>query len=131
MSRAKLADGRTSYSLVPRINAEVLRRCRGPSPRHSIFAGAGTSSWSRIEPDGTWRDRKSPEGLTQVFLLPYSPELQPAERLWKLCDEPLANRTFPSLDELEAILGERCRVLAEHPEWIRDHCLYHSWLPNE
>ncbi len=28
-----------------------------------------------------------PEGMEIEFLPPYSPELQPAERLWKLVDE--------------------------------------------
>ena len=34
-----------------------------------------------------------PEGLRLVYLPPYSPELQPAEHLWPILDEPLANRT--------------------------------------
>jgi hypothetical protein len=32
-----------------------------------------------------------PEGLRLVFLPPYTPELQPADRLWPLVDEPIAN----------------------------------------
>lgn len=52
-----------------------------------------------------------PEGIHLEILLPYSPELQPAERLWRLADEPLANRCFDHLDDLEAILGDRCRTL--------------------
>jgi hypothetical protein len=38
-----------------------------------------------------------PEGISLVFLPPYSPELQPAERLWPLVDEPIVNRHFASL----------------------------------
>ena len=37
---------------------------------------------------------KDIEGLTVEFLPPYSPELQPAERLWKLVDEPIVNQSF-------------------------------------
>ena len=33
-----------------------------------------------------------PNGVRLVFLPPYTPELQPAERLWSLVDEPIANR---------------------------------------
>ena len=40
-----------------------------------------------------------PDGVTLVFLPPYSPELQPAERLWPLVDEPVANRHFATLDD--------------------------------
>ncbi len=35
-----------------------------------------------------------PLGLHLEFLPPYSPELQPAERIWPIVDEPLANRSF-------------------------------------
>lgn len=60
-----------------------------------------------------------PKGL--VFLPPYSPELQPAERLWTLLDEPLVNRNFETLDDLDAILSERCGTLVGMPDVIRDH----------
>ena len=37
-----------------------------------------------------------PDGLRLVYLPPYSPELQPAETLWPLVDEPIVNRLVPS-----------------------------------
>jgi len=52
-----------------------------------------------------------PDGISLVFLPPYSPELQPAERLWSLVDEPIVNRHVASLDELTAVIAERCRRL--------------------
>jgi transposase len=62
-------------------------------------------------------------------LLPaYSPELQPAERLWKLVDEPLVNQYFESIDQLEAVLSERCCILAGMTEEIHNLTAYH-WLP--
>ena len=33
-----------------------------------------------------------PDGIKLVFLPPYSPELQPAECLWVLVDEPVVNK---------------------------------------
>ena len=36
-----------------------------------------------------------PEGISLVFLPPYSPELQPAEHLWPLVDEPVVIGTSP------------------------------------
>lgn len=57
-----------------------------------------------------------PEGLHLVHLPPASPELQPAERLWPLVNEPVANRTFADLDALEEVLVTRCRTLrADRP----------------
>ncbi len=52
-----------------------------------------------------------PDGISLVFLPPPSPELQPAERLWPLLDEPVVNRHFATLEELDAAVAERCRRL--------------------
>ena len=63
-----------------------------------------------------------------MFFLPaYSPELQPAERLWPLVNEPIANRSFESLDELEAVLFDRCRRLLQQQELIRGLTFFHWW----
>jgi transposase len=66
-----------------------------------------------------------PDGITLVFLPPYSPELQPAERLWSLVDEPIANRHFATLDDLDAVIAERCRCL--DADTIRPHTNFHWW----
>src|SRR5215203_2397171 len=66
-----------------------------------------------------------PEGISLVFLPPYSPELQPAEHLWPLVDEPVANRHFATLDALDAVVAERCRRL--DPTTIRPHTDFHWW----
>lgn len=71
-----------------------------------------------------------PAGIDLVFLPPASPELQPAERLWSLVDEPVANRTFADLDALEAVLVRRCQVLAADRRTIQAHTRYH-WWPND
>ena len=52
-----------------------------------------------------------PDGIRPVYLPRYSPELQPAEHLWPVLDEPLANRPFATLANLEQVVTERCRVL--------------------
>lgn len=71
-----------------------------------------------------------PEGLHLVPLPPASPELQPAERLWPLVDEVVANRTFANLDALETVLVERCRRLRADRRRIRGQTRYH-WWPRE
>jgi len=68
-----------------------------------------------------------PDGLHVVFLPPYSPELQPAERLWSLSDEALANQHFSDLDALMEAQAERCRRLTQQPEVIRAHTAFHWW----
>ena len=71
-----------------------------------------------------------PTGIHLVPLPPASPELQPAERLWPLIDEVVANRTFADLDELEAVLVARCRTLRADRRQIKGHTNYH-WWPHE
>lgn len=60
-----------------------------------------------------------PEGIDLIFLPPASPELAPAERLWRLVDAPVVNRSFASLDELEAVLVPRCRELMHQRRHLR------------
>jgi hypothetical protein len=52
-----------------------------------------------------------PDGVDLVFLPPASPELQPVERVWRLVDEPVANRTFADLEPLTDLLVTRCQTL--------------------
>ena len=69
-------------------------RCRPIAPCWSSIRRAGTpvpTSWCQ-------------PGIDLVFLPAASPELQPAERLWTLVDEPVANRVFSDLGALEAVL---------------------------
>ena len=53
--------------------------------------------------------------------------MQPAERLWCLADEPLVNRTFDSLDELEETLAQRCCILSTMTSEISALTNYHWW----
>jgi transposase len=71
-----------------------------------------------------------PEGIDLVFLPAYAPELQPAERLWSLIDEPVANRAFADLDALETVLVDRCRALAGNRPRLKAHTRFH-WWPSE
>ena len=54
-----------------------------------------------------------PEGLHLVYLPPYTPQLQPAECLWPVLDEPVANRHFETIEELDAVVARRCLTLDE------------------
>jgi transposase len=68
-----------------------------------------------------------PEGIHLEFLPARSPELQPAERLWPLANEAVANGLFEELDGLEEALVKRCVALLEQTELIRSTTLYHWW----
>lgn len=68
-----------------------------------------------------------PTGVDVVPLPPASPELQPAERLWPLINEALANRAFADLNALEVVLVERCRPLLDAPAALQTRTHYHWW----
>ena len=69
-----------------------------------------------------------PPGIELAFLPPYTPELQPAEHLWPLANEAVANKHFASLADLDAALSERCRTLATMPETIKAATSF-AWWP--
>ena len=62
-----------------------------------------------------------------IFYCAYSPELQPAERLWSLVDEPLVNEYFETIEEIEEILITRCQYLETMTNEIKNLTIYH-WL---
>jgi transposase len=59
---------------------------------------------------------KIPDGIRLIYLPPYTLELQPAETLWALVDEPIVNKHIATIDELDAKIAERCIILAGQPE---------------
>ncbi|NEO67079.1 MAG: hypothetical protein F6J98_44710, partial [Moorea sp. SIO4G2] len=52
-----------------------------------------------------------PEGIHLFPLPPYSPELQPAERLWPVVNQALGNIVFDSIEPLEDLVEQRWRYL--------------------
>ena len=76
--------------------------------------------WWWIRPAGTLAKRsRVPEGIHLEFLPSGSPELQPAERLWPLTNEGVANGLFEEIEQIEQALMERCMQLLDQTESIR------------
>ena len=69
----------------------------------------------------------APAGVRLVFQPPSSPELQPAERLWPLAREAVANATFATLTDLDRALAARCLALAGQPDLVKGHTHFHWW----
>ncbi len=122
--------GQTWWCLLPTVSVEAMglalaefARDEGIGPaRRAVLAvdNAGWHTSGRLEP---------PEGIHLAFLPPASPELQPAERLWPLLDEPVANRAFGSLGELADALADRCLALEADRRTVKAHTRYHWWPP--
>ncbi len=94
-------------------------------------AGAGTDKIIILVLDNAgWHVTekiKPPEALILLFLPPYTPELQPAERLWPLANEAVDNTSFPTLEDLAEHLAQRCRELCNNTDLIRRNTLFHCW----
>ena len=57
-----------------------------------------------------------PKNMRLLFLPPYSPELNPAEHLWKaLREECFANTVFASMDAVENVLAAGLRAMEKNP----------------
>jgi len=70
---------------------------------------------------------KFQKDCSSIFFPPIQSLLQPAEKLWTLVDEPLVNKCFETIDEIEEILVRRCNILSEMREEIRS-LTYYDWL---
>ena len=70
-----------------------------------------------------------PVGITPVYLPPYSPELNPAEQVFRMLRQWLANRIFATEDDLQTAL-----ITALHTFWDDPHVVirlthYPWWQP--
>ena len=64
-------------------------------------------------------------GLLPTVTTSASLERQPAERLWGLVDEPVANQAFPDVPAPQAVLVDRCRTLAADLQRLKAHTCFH------
>lgn len=121
--------GETYWWLVPKLNTKVMNRLLSDFAEHF-----GVDDTHRVllvmDQAGfhTSKDLKVPEGMHLMYLPPYSPELQPAERLWPWLDEGMVNRHFDTLDELEEVMVNRCQALMKHADLIQGLTGFHWWL---
>lgn len=120
--------GQSWWCLLPTVSLAAMSvalaafaQDEGIDPEHPVALVVDNAGWHRSP------KLVLPPGLHLIFLPPYSPELQPAERLWPLIDEIVANRVFAEITELEDELVARCRALEAQPERLHAHTHYHWW----
>ena len=122
------ATGKTEWLILPKVNVEWFNRALEVFVQQT---GAGDDKQILLVLDGAGWHRSDkvvmPEEIHLELLPPYSPELQPAERLWRIADEPLVNRSFDNINALEDVLSERCVTLLSMTEEIRALTYYHWW----
>ena len=127
------AAGRAWWCLLPTVRADAFAlalaefaRDEGVDADHRavLVLVLDNAGWHRAS------DLAVPEGIDLVFLPAYSPKLQPAERLWGLVDEAVANRALTDLPALADRLADRCRALRTQRARIKSRTRYH-WWPRE
>ena len=114
--------------LLPYVETDLFNRVLADFAQHY---GIGAKKQVILALDGPrWHISKElivPEGIHLVLMPSHSPELQPAERLWPLTNEPVANRTFKTLKELEEVVYCRCQTLLQQQELIRGLTNFYWW----
>lgn len=66
-------------------------------------------------------------GLIVLFLPPYSPELNPAERFFEELRKATANQIFTSIEEQETVIEGRLNLLADDTEGMK-RLLGYDWI---
>ena len=107
---ARPATGRSLCLLLPRANAELMGEALAEFAR---WADPGGTRVLVVLVDNAGGhvagDLRVPDNVRLFHLPPCTPELQPAEPLWPLLREAVANEGFDEPDALEPVLVERCR----------------------
>src|SRR3712207_752342 len=126
--RSTLFPYTTLFRSLPTVNTELFSMALNEFAKE-VGAGKDKHILLVVDKAGwhTGKEVEVPEGIHLEFLPSGSPKLQPAERLWPLTNEALANRLFEAIDELEDTLVERCVELLDQTEAIRDLTDYHWW----
>ena len=118
--------GRMRRLLLPEVDTGAMHptlgefaRAERVGPRKQVVLVLDRAPWHRTP------KLLCPRGLHLAFLPPCTPELQPAERLWPLVNEGLANCPFATIHALDRALVRRCRQLLAQPDRIRAVTAYH------
>ena len=75
--------------------------------------------------NGAFHKTKSlivPENITLIFLPPYSPELNPAEKIWQQFKRKFTNQFFKTLQEMEKFVSVLSNSLTKNN--IKSICSY-------
>lgn len=110
-----VVDGATVFLQTPTVNLDwteaFLLQIKKQYPGHEhivVWDGAG------FHPkDG--EHEKVPAGVHIVMLPPYSPELNPIEKLWDLIQDHTANKLWPTIERLDQVVARLLKDWWEDP----------------
>jgi hypothetical protein len=100
-------SGEVYWLILPTVNVELFSMALDEFAKE---VGAGKDKHVLLVVDQAgWHIGKEveiPEGIHLEFLPSGSPELQPAERLWPLTNEGVANGLFEEIEEIDKLIDE-------------------------
>jgi len=111
----KLCVSKPSGSFDAQTCWAFLRRLRRTSARSGrrVVVITDNARYHHATLHAAWRKEQEP-GFSLYFLPPYSPQLNPIERVWKLLRRlRLHNQYFPSLQELTQSVDAQLRIWAK------------------
>ena len=74
------------------------------------------------------KELKIPGNVSILLLPPYSPELNPAELIWRqLRQRKLSNRLYPTIDDLEAAVDDAWLWISNQQDELSNLCLF-PWI---
>jgi transposase len=114
----EVVEGRAEFRFMPSVNLGFSRDFlaqiadNDPEAEHVVI-------WDQAGFHHRTGDQRLPDRVHLLPLPPYSPELNPIERLWDVMKDRIANRVFATLDAIEKTLTESLRPFWEGPDQVR------------
>jgi putative transposase len=118
------ATGHSFFLLLPWVTKEWFAAFL------EAFAAATAGERVAVVLDGSGAHRATipwPDNLVPLPLPRYSPELNPAEQVFRVLRPKLANRIFTTIAELEAAIAEHLQSYWEQPALVRRLTGYSWW----
>ena len=123
------ATGESFWLSLPRLDTEMVQLFLDEFAKQYALEGKRIILCWDGAPAHRAKSLRVPERITLVSLPPYTPELNPAEQLWPLVKEGVANDSFKDIGALERRVCRRVRMISEVRETISSRLHYH-WWPN-
>lgn len=109
-----IVEGEAVFVQTPTVSLDwtevFLKQLKATFPEHEhivVWDGAG------FHPRGD-EHPCIPDGVHTIMLPPYSPELNPIEKLWDSIQDHTANKLWPSIERLDQVVGDLLK------EWWED-----------
>lgn len=119
------ATGQAFFLLLPRVSKDWFARFLAAFG----IATAGERVGLVLDGSGSHRAKIAwPEHLVPLPLPRYSPELNPAEQVFRVLRPKLANRIFPTLAELEEAITTTLQPYWDQPALVQRLTAYPWWM---